>query len=47
MNHTAESAFEFIKTKRSSVKPNSGFMAQLLLYEQNIKKNQENKNNDN
>jgi protein-tyrosine phosphatase len=40
MGYTTETALEFLKSKRSSVHPNSGFREQLLSYEQTIKKNQ-------
>ena len=42
MGHTTMSALEFLKSKRSQVHPNPGFITQLNSYERNIKKFQRN-----
>ena len=40
MGYTTESAIDFLKSIRTQVYPNPGFISQIYLYEQNIKKNQ-------
>ena len=42
---TTDSALEFIKSKRSQVHPNIGFIEQLYSYEKSLKQNQKNENN--
>ena len=39
-NLTTDEAFEFVKNKRSSIKPNDGFMRQLRMYEQILRESQ-------
>ena len=38
-NLTTDEAFAFVKSKRSSIKPNDGFMRQLYMYEKMLKEN--------
>ena len=40
-NLTTDEAFAFVKSKRSSIKPNDGFMRQLYMYEKILKENQQ------
>ena len=40
-NLTTDEAFAFVKSKRSSIKPNDGFMRQLFMYEKILKENQQ------
>ena len=40
-NLTTDEAFAFVKSKRSSIKPNDGFMRQLYMYERILKENQQ------
>ena len=40
-NLTTDEAFAFVKSKRSSIKPNDGFMRQLYKYEKILKENQQ------
>ena len=40
MGYSTKSSLEFIKSKRSQVHPNSGFISQLYSYERTIRKNQ-------
>ena len=40
-NLTTDEAFAFVKSKRSSIKPNNGFMRQLYMYEKILKENQQ------
>ena len=40
-NLTTDDAFAFVKSKRSSIKPNDGFMRQLYMYEKILKENQQ------
>ena len=42
---TTDTALTFLKSKRSQVHPNPGFIEQLYLYEQNIKQNKKGENN--
>ena len=44
MGYSTSSALEFLKSKRSSVHPNPGFISQLNLFEQKIKKTQRKSN---
>ena len=39
-NLTTDEAFEFVKNKRSSIKPNDGFMRQLRMYEKILRESQ-------
>ena len=40
-NLTTDEAFAFVKSKRSSIKPNDGFMRQLYMYEKILRENQQ------
>ena len=40
MGYSTKSSLEFIKSKRSQIHPNSGFISQLCSYERTIRKNQ-------
>ena len=40
MGYTTESALDFLRSIRTQVYPNPGFISQIYLYERNIKKNQ-------
>ena len=44
-NLTRDEAFAFVKSKRSSIKPNDGFMRQLLIYENILRENKQNEVN--